>query len=407
MNRLTVVVVGAGPSGCYAAHAIAKALPEAEVTVVDRLPVPYGLVRYGVAADHQGTKGITNQFERMFDRFGVKFVGAVELGRDFDLTSLREVFDIVVLATGLDVDRTLGIPGDDLLGVLPSGVLTRALNSYPTVAPPQMQVGRRVAVVGAGNIAVDVIRTLSRTEQEWAGSDMDPNVMASIVPSPVETIHVLVRGTPEQAKWDAEMLRELAGLERPTFKVVSVRSARASGQDELVDAVADLERRGGGDGSLTVEFSFESRLAAIVGDRCVEGAEVRTAGGSRVIGVDTVVTAIGFIGQTRDWPVRVYPTGWLATGPRGKIPAQRQLAKNLVTRIVRDIDSGTVTPGRAGRAGAPQMDSLFDHAAWMRIDAHERNHASDGRVRAKVSDPTLLSALAREGTPTYAKENAS
>lgn len=120
-----IAIVGAGPSGCFVAQALLKLRPDARVVILDALPVPYGLVRYGVAPDHQGTKAITRQFDRLFERQGVIFAGNVRLGRDVTLDALRAGFDAVVLATGLHDDRRLGVPGEDLAGVHGSGAVTQ------------------------------------------------------------------------------------------------------------------------------------------------------------------------------------------------------------------------------------------------------------------------------------------
>lgn len=113
-----VAIIGAGPSGCYVAQGLLKAAPDLSVDLIDQLPVPYGLVRYGVAADHQGTKAVTRQFARLFERQGAQFFGNVTVGRDLSLEALRGAYDAVVLATGLHGDRRLGIAGDDLPGVI-------------------------------------------------------------------------------------------------------------------------------------------------------------------------------------------------------------------------------------------------------------------------------------------------
>ena len=158
----TVVVVGSGPSGCYTAQFLRKQWPAADITVLDRLPVPFGLVRYGVAPDHQGTKAVDRQFDRLFTRDGVRFVGNVEVGGPVTVDQLRAAFDVVVLATGVSGDRPLGVPGAELAGVHGAGRLTRLLNDHPDEQHPVAPLGPRVVVVGNGNVALDVVRLLAK-----------------------------------------------------------------------------------------------------------------------------------------------------------------------------------------------------------------------------------------------------
>ena len=123
----SIAVIGSGPSGCYIAQSLRRSLPQSEITIYDRLASPFGLVRYGVAPDHQSTKSIQSQFARLFERENVRFAGNLEVGRDISLDQLRNTHHIVVLAAGLPGDRTVGVPGEDLPEVYRAGRLTRLL----------------------------------------------------------------------------------------------------------------------------------------------------------------------------------------------------------------------------------------------------------------------------------------
>lgn len=236
-----IAIVGAGPAGCYTAQALLKAAPDCTVDVIDALPVPYGLLRYGVAADHQGTKAVARQFERVFTRQGARFFGNLRIGERISLAQLRAAYDAVVLATGLDVDRRLGIVGDDLDGVIGSGALTRALNDHPGAAAlPDL--GAHPVIIGHGNVALDILRLLVKTSAELEGSDLGAAASDWLAGQRLARITVLGRGPLESARFDPVMIRELAGAvaRRPT-------AAPCWGRCSGYPVAHGIARGGGGD----------------------------------------------------------------------------------------------------------------------------------------------------------------
>ncbi len=174
---LKIAIVGSGPAGCYAAEQLARLAPEADIDVIDRLPTPYGLVRAGVAPDHQGTKSVERVLERALTRPNVTFHGAVEIGRELGLDELRALYDAVILATGAPSDRRLDIPGEELPGVHGSGAFTRWINGHPDDADRAVDLDRirSVVVIGHGNVAIDVARVLAKSRDEMARSDLAPS----------------------------------------------------------------------------------------------------------------------------------------------------------------------------------------------------------------------------------------
>ena len=231
---LVVAVIGAGPSGIYAAEALtAQSAVPVEVAVIDRLPVPFGLVRYGVAPDHHSIRSIRNTLERTLERADVAFYGDVTIGRDLTVEELRGAVDVVLYAYGAGSDRRLGIPGEDLRGSLGAPEFVNWYCGHPDVHPdahteadplgvPGADAGAQIArlvresrtavVVGVGNVALDVARVLVKTSDELADTDMADEVLASLAGKQVDTVHVLGRRGPAYTAFTTKELRELGQL---------------------------------------------------------------------------------------------------------------------------------------------------------------------------------------------------
>ncbi|MBN9210153.1 MAG: monooxygenase [Microbacterium sp. 71-36] len=402
---LRVAIVGAGPSGCFSAQAIRRAFPSAEIDVFDRMPVPYGLVRYGVAGDHQGTKSVARQFDRLFADGGVRFHGGVDFGPngDVDLAGFRAAFDAVVLATGVHDDVPLEVDGADLPGVVGAGRITRALNGHPAEASDVPILGERVVVVGQGNVALDVVRLLSRTAADLDGSDIDDAVHARLA-GRVRTLHVIGRSAPGNAKFDPVMLRELAGLDGVAHVVHGARiDAVEPGKDARVDAVRGLTDTE--DARVRVHWWFGSRPTRIAGEDRVTAVVLDVDGDSVEIEADDVVTAIGFRGDARslaeagahpDGRIEpgLYVAGWLRRGPRGTIPDQRTDSRTLARLLADDLSSGALRIGSPGIGALGDLSGAIDFGGWRRIDARETLAAPPGRVRAKLTSLDELFATA-------------
>lgn len=404
---LRVAVVGAGPSGCFSAQAIRRTFPEAEIDVFERMPVPYGLVRYGVAGDHQGTKSVARQFDRLFTEQGVRFHGGVAIGPDgdVDLDGLRAAFDAVVLATGLHEDAPLDVAGAGLPGVVGAARVTRTLNGHPLEGAEVPSLGERVVVVGQGNVAIDIVRLISRTTTDLEGSDIDDEVHARLA-GRVRTVHIVGRSTPARAKFDPVMVRELGGLENVAHVLHGAEIDRVEpGKDARVDAVRALTDAE--DARVRVHWWFGAQPQGIIGTEKVEGVVLDLGGESVDITADSVVTAIGFRGGERslteagahpDGRIEpgVYLAGWLRRGPRGTIPDQRADSRTLARLIADDLDTGALTTGSAGMDALGALPNAIDFDGWRRIDARETLGAAPGRVRAKLTSLDQLVATARD-----------
>ena len=400
-----VAIVGSGPAGCFTAQAIQKRFPQANIDVFDRLPVPYGLLRYGVAADHQGTKSISRQFDRLFLGDNVRFHGGVNIGSDITIEDLRGSFDAVVLASGLREDARLNIQGADLEGVHGAGQVTRVLNGHPDESDSTIALGETVLVVGQGNVALDAVRLIARDDLD--GTDLD-SVSHAQMTGAVRTIHVLGRSAPERAKFDPVMMRELAGMPGISHHVHGVDlEAITIGKDARLDAVHALSEVS--NARLTVHWWFESAPTAFLGDTAAHAVELTTADGPVTLPADSVITAIGFTADASTLVVpgehasgRIEPgyyvAGWLRRGPRGTIPDQRADSRDLALALAQDIDAGSVPLGASGLEQT--VTSRVDFDGWRRIDAQEVRRALPGRTRSKFRSFADLFAAASDHSVT-------
>ncbi|MEH0295491.1 FAD-dependent oxidoreductase [Agrobacterium sp. CCNWLW71] len=416
-KKQSVAIVGSGPSGCYAAQFIRKRWPSAEIVIFEALPVPYGLIRYGVAADHQGTKAVTAQFDRLFERDGVRFVGNVSVGKDIEFEKLADAFDIVVLATGLPEDRLLPVPQSPGARIVGAGSILRALNGYPSSATKEMDkirpLGERLIVVGNGNVAVDVVRLLCKAPADLSGSDLNDDVLEAIRPAPLASIDVVGRSPASLAKFDVAMLRELCAL--PNVEILAegvsdtedgpqVTALRAAVQASATSNVPSRQR-------VTFHFGLEPRCVTQAGH--VTALHTLTTNGSvpRSFEADAIITAIGFVaGEGRNIPApseawcraNVFRVGWLRRGPVGTIAENRRCAKEVSETIFDCAASGRLSFGKPGFEAVfpPIAERVIDFDGWRRIDVYERASGSPGRCRKKVTDVGRMISIATHNTET-------
>src|SRR5215211_5750085 len=208
-------IVGSGPAGFYTAEALAKAYEDkARIDIIDRYAVPYGLIRFGVAPDHQSLKAVSKRYDKVADSAGVDFIGNVTVGREVSVEELLDLYDAVILAIGAPHDRKLGIPGEELLGVVGSAEFVGWYNGHPDFADldPPLD-GTHAAVIGNGNVALDVARILSKTRAEFEGSDIVGHALDALDASAIRTITMVGRRGPHQIAMTPKELGELGHLE--------------------------------------------------------------------------------------------------------------------------------------------------------------------------------------------------
>ncbi len=412
MAALQVAIIGSGPAGCYLAERLVRAAPGCRIDIIDRLPTPYGLVRAGVAPDHQSTKAITRVFDRVLTRDGVAFWGNVEIGRDIALDELRRLYDAVIIATGAPQDRGLGVPGEALPGIIGSAAFVGWYNAHPDHAAPAPDLGavRSAIVIGNGNVALDVARILAKAPAELAQSDIAPEVAATLAAMPLDTIHIVGRRGAEHAGFAPHELGELGALvrARPVVEAADLPPGEGAPNPAVLAQLRDFA----GDATpkpLAIRFHFHATPAGFIGAGHVAAARfTRRDGGELILPAELVVTCIGYRAvpcctlapedgvfaneQGRIAP-GLYVVGWAKRGPSGTIATNRPEAHAVAERLVAEISPA----GRAGGAAlaahlAERGVRRVDYAAWLRIDAAERARAETGRPRRKFASRAALLA---------------
>jgi NADPH-dependent glutamate synthase beta subunit-like oxidoreductase len=418
---LKVAIIGAGPSGFYAAEALSDLCPTCEIDLIDRLPTPYGLIRSGVAPDHQTTKAIQATFESVAGRNNIRFVGHVHVGRDLSLEELRELYDAVILATGTPYDVPLGLPGEDIPGVYGAARFVGWYNGHPDESElrPDLS-GTAAVVIGNGNVAIDVARILSKSRSELSKTDIAAHALEAIAASSINAVHIVGRRGPVEAKFTNAELVELGEL--PGVAVVtnpgeipdailgqmSPKDRRSKSKNlECFHRFADrddAERR-------KIHFHFHARPMAIVGDRHVQAVrfertithEGAVAGTGEWFDIPCglVVYAIGYrpdpemkisagfeANRIRNENGRVadgiYAVGWLKRGPSGKIGTNRLDSEEVARRLVGEVEAAG-KPGYEGlcaRLDAAQIRwTSFEY--WKALDALEVAAGQNSAPRKK------------------------
>jgi NADPH-dependent glutamate synthase beta subunit-like oxidoreductase len=414
-------VVGSGPAGFYTAEALEKAYGEnARIDILDRYPVPYGLIRFGVAPDHQSLKAVSKRYDKVAESAGADFIGNVCIGRDISVAELLDLYDAVILATGAPHDRKLGIPGEDLPGVVGSAEFVGWYNGHPDFADldPLLH-GRHAAVIGAGNVALDCARILSKTRHEFEGSDIVGHALEALEASAIRTVTIVGRRGPHQIAMTPKELGELAHLEAavPIVDLADFPPVEADGQLEpglrksvsLLRGFADLKA----DKPKRIEFDFfgkplriegEGRAERIVVERTVldEHGGARGTGETYEVPANLVVTAIGystspisdvpfeggkFVNERGRIADRLFAVGWARRGPSGTIGTNRPDGYEVAERIAAEMPTGSSgeRPGAEGlkRLLAERGVMATDYDDWRKIEETETARARPGSPREK------------------------
>jgi ferredoxin/flavodoxin---NADP+ reductase len=438
---LRVAVVGSGPAGIYTAEALTKqAQGPVEIDVLERLPTPYGLVRYGVAPDHTSIKSIAGYLRRVLESPGVRFLGGVEFGSDLSVDDLLACYDAVVYCTGAMVDRHLGIPGEDLPGSVAATDFVNWYCGHPDMPPDTFSLDAEdVVVIGVGNVAVDVVRVLAKGAAELRDTDVPEEVLRRLESSRVQRIHMIGRRGPEHAKFTLKELRELGELLNADILTfphevevgdLTTLSRQVRGN---VDVLRSWSARIPVDRPRRLEVRFWLRPVEILGGSRVEGIRLertRLADG-RVVGTgefetipaDMVMRSVGYqsvplagvpfdsasmtvpnvAGRVAD---RQYVAGWLKRGPTGVIGTN----KSDAAETVRTLLAGT-TPGVA-RTSLDELLSArgvtpLTYRDWLAIETAETKLATSLRRGERVKLVGREAMLAACGRVTQPAPDAS
>ena len=449
--NLRVAIVGAGPAGIYAGNILRRQVDEAggqvSIDLFESLPAPYGLIRYGVAPDHPRIKGIVNSLHEMLDEGTIRLIGNVEVGRDVTVDELRERYDAVIFATGALKDAPLDIPGIDLPGSYGAADVVAWYDGHPDVSREWPLEAQSIAVIGNGNVALDVARVLAKHPADLLSTDIPANVHEGLLASPVTDVHVFGRRGPSQVKFTPIELRELGEVPDVDIVVYDDDFARAEGDAHAAHLLATNNqvkvmtrtlngwRRAEGDvptASRRLHLHFFHAPVEVLGTNRVEGVRferTRPVGDGSVVGtgefvdvpVQAVYRAVGYAsspipgvpfdersrvipndgGRVTDGagaPIPgVYATGWIKRGPVGLIGHTKGDALETITNLVEDANAGVLAAPTVAAEGGDEVLELLEARGiryttwdgWLALDAHERalGEEFDGpvtRERVKV-----------------------
>ncbi len=436
MSR-SIAVVGSGPGGMYAAQGLLDKLPGCRIDIIDKLPSPFGLIRGGVAPDHQTTKKISRAFEKTMTAENVRYLGNIMVGRDIGIAELEEIYDAVVLAYGAPYDNRLGIPGEDKKNVFGSNAFVGWYNCHPEFLDLDPDLGiEGVAVIGLGNVAIDVARVLAKTEEEMSVTDLAPYANEAIKASPIRDIHIFGRRGPVEAAFTNVELREMGQLDNcapvvdPAHLPDEVVAPYMSDRDlrlrtkniETMRGFLDVSTEGK---NKRLHFGFFASPVEILGGDRVEGIRMeRTrveADGKCVATGETfdvacgmVVTCIGSRAEPidgvpfddrrgivvhQDGRVRdgLFAVGWVKRGASGTIGTNKNDSLAVVDLVIAEMSGGDRQgPDAFDRLAKERGLRVVSYPEWQIINNLEEQAAAPGAPRRKfVSPDEMIQALDR------------
>ncbi|WP_372739572.1 FAD-dependent oxidoreductase [Neptunomonas sp.] len=441
-----IAIIGSGPSGCYVADILAKKIPESQIDLFDRLPTPFGLVRAGVAPDHLHTKNITRQFERILSRENIRFIGNINLGTDLSYTELKQHYHIIVIASGAPLDNKLNIKGENLNGVYGAGEISRWYNGHPDSAQLNPHFSNAVAIIGNGNVALDIARILSKQHQQLINSDMPQRVLAHLDSACINDIYLIGRRSAADASFTPAELQELLSLPNiaavidseqiPEQLPVHIEEGQRRNAEKNLSLLRALHTStkpvtkasipAWVDGKTRLHFINCASAVSINGrnnqvttlhlvKNQLDGASATPTDEYICVNVDTVISAIGFqslsipdipfdsakgifLHQQGKIESGVYATGWCKRGSHGVIPANRVDAVNLAKTIIADWEHTVLPPHKTGFSGISTLlenknIKPVSYKDWLVIDQAEIKRATQSKPREKFTSITQMLTL--------------
>lgn len=453
-RSLRVAVIGAGPSGFYAADSLLKGLESVSVDLLDRLPTPYGLVRYGVAPDHQKIKSVIRLYERTAEDPRFRFLGNVTYGRDLAYDDIKRHYDAVIYAVGASSDRNLGIPGEDLYGSMSATEFVAWYNGHPDyVNCLERMTASSVVVVGMGNVAVDVTRILAKSYDELKTTDIADHALGVLKESPVKDIYMLGRRGPAQGKFTTKELRELGELENadliidPAEVTVDDASLESIQGDTVAQANLKFLQENAGRPTTgkprRVHLRFCVSPVELIGNSQVESVKLEKnrlesrndyinavgTGEIETLSAQLVLRSVGYRGQalpgvpfdvrrgvipnskgvvldpeTGETRSGEYVAGWIKRGPSGVIGTNKADAMETVQELLAQQGNAELSedpdkaPEAVTRILKERQVAYVTFEEWRRLDSAELTSGqAQGRPRIKVA--LLAEMLKRCKTP--------
>ncbi|PPR79836.1 MAG: NADPH-ferredoxin reductase FprA [Alphaproteobacteria bacterium MarineAlpha2_Bin1] len=423
ISKISVVVVGAGPAGFYAADALIKKKLNCEIDIIDFLPTPYGLIRAGVAPDHQTTKKVIKSFEKTALNDSCHFFGNVHIGNEISISELKEIYDAIIIATGAESDSLLDIPGSSLPGVIGSASFVGWYNAHPNYINlnPNLETNN-VIIIGNGNVAIDIARVLVKNRNEMAESDIPEYALSNIENSSIKDVFIFGRRGPIEAKFTNVELREMGELKdavaivRPDqlpLEVGSLSDAREQRlKEKNLKTLQEFSKNKITDARKRVHFPFWYKPVKILGTQKVEGIQMEktflnngileSTGEYLEIECGLVIPAIGY----RSRPVKglpfndtdfvisndngrvdmgIYAVGWIKRGPSGVISTNRPDGVLAANHIENDFRDGGSKPGRTALVSMLEKKNIkfVSFEGWKLIDKAEISGAISGAPRKK------------------------
>jgi len=394
--QFKVAIVGAGPAGYFAAQALQNAADadrSFQIDMIERLPTPWGLVRSGVAPDHQKIKTVSKVFEKIAaDRY-FRLLANVEVGRDVTIAQLQERYDAVIVATGSALGKHLGIPGEELRGSLSAAVFVPWYNAHPDFTSVDIPLDTDTAIViGAGNVAVDVARMLAQEPSELERTDTADYALTALKAGGIRRVLVSARRGPEHAAFSSPELRELLRLkhtdvlmQKSDIDAAVIRAGDGADKDvrSNLDAMRLIEETSKGEHERSLEFLFHHTPRQIIGTDRVEGVVFSTPDGDVTIQCGLVITAIGYqaqeidgvpyesgkvvsiAGRVRD---NMYVVGWAKCGPVGVIGTNKSDAAAVVGMLISDLQN---PKNREDITDLLTHKTVVSQEDWQRINQAE------------------------------------